>query len=346
MGPWSRSSRSPTIAARCAASVRSSAACSSQSCVSGPAHLLDLCGKRGIPRKLVDALDRECVRQRPQGRGRRRLREARPVPWPPRRATHRRRRRRHAVLLLAQLRQQRAHAAWVVHRRAQPATSTGRRSAGSLHGEARERGERGAPQAAARAGRRAPAAPHEGSRCAGHARCDGRLCVVRARQRAQGRAGARGRAQRGTCASLHQHAAQLYPPPRAVDYDSDDMDALRNGPPPAPRAAPAGDIESQVDAELAALRAPSREHVLALDTDTECCAYRRLTQCASSRAPRRPTRRASCGACSKRPQTAVRRAAALCSDSRLCARCATQTPSRSVPRRRARCAPPFRRTGH
>lgn len=55
------------------------------------------------------------------------------------------------------------------------------------------------------------------------------------------------------------------------------MDALRNGPPPAPRAAPTDDIESQVHAELAALRAPSRAHVVALDTDTECCAYRSLT---------------------------------------------------------------------
>lgn len=56
------------------------------------------------------------------------------------------------------------------------------------------------------------------------------------------------------------------------------MDALRNGPPPLSRAAPSSDdIESQVHAELAALRAPSREHVVALNTDTECCAYRRLT---------------------------------------------------------------------
>ncbi|WFD20637.1 hypothetical protein MCAP1_002886 [Malassezia caprae] len=70
--------------------------------------------------------------------------------------------------------------------------------------------------------------------------------------------------------ALSEHAAQLYPPGVA---DDDDMDALRNGPPPAPRAAPVDDIESQVHAELAALRAPSREHVVALDTDTECLCF-------------------------------------------------------------------------
>lgn len=66
----------------------------------------------------------------------------------------------------------------------------------------------------------------------------------------------------------------MYPP-----EDSDDMDALRNGPAPAPTAAPArgalatDDIEAQVAAELTALQTPAAApgRVRALDTDTECC---------------------------------------------------------------------------
>lgn len=70
-----------------------------------------------------------------------------------------------------------------------------------------------------------------------------------------------------------QYAAQMYPPMSENGQDDDDMDALRNGPPPPPAAStPTDDIEAQVHAELAALRAPARNaHVLPLDTDTECC---------------------------------------------------------------------------
>ncbi|WFD24309.1 hypothetical protein MEQU1_003008 [Malassezia equina] len=73
---------------------------------------------------------------------------------------------------------------------------------------------------------------------------------------------------------LNEHAAHIYPSTVTAAADEDDMDALRNGPPPPSRAAPpSDDIESQVHAELAALRAPSREHVVALDTDTECLCF-------------------------------------------------------------------------
>ncbi|WFD28389.1 hypothetical protein MNAN1_003399 [Malassezia nana] len=74
---------------------------------------------------------------------------------------------------------------------------------------------------------------------------------------------------------LNEYAAQVYPPLSKNAQEDDDMDALRNGPPPPPaKSTPTDDIEAQVHAELAALRAPARTaHVLPLDTDTECLCF-------------------------------------------------------------------------
>lgn len=107
-----------------------------------------------------------------------------------------------------------ARAAWpaaLAPRRGRPCVPKATSTVCLLHVEARKRGTRGAPEAAARGWRHTPAAPHQGSRRVGHAERNGHLCVMRARQRAQGRAGARRCAERGSSAHSHSMPRSCIP---------------------------------------------------------------------------------------------------------------------------------------
>ncbi|WFD33110.1 hypothetical protein MSPP1_004167 [Malassezia sp. CBS 17886] len=78
---------------------------------------------------------------------------------------------------------------------------------------------------------------------------------------------------------LEEYADALYAnAPAHGTHDEDDMDALRNGPPPV-RARPAADdgIEAQMRRELAELQKSTSSRIVPLETDTECLCY---LQCA------------------------------------------------------------------
>ena len=77
-------------------------------------------------------------------------------------------------------------------------------------------------------------------------------------------------------AILADHADVLYKDVPLVSADEDDMDALRNGPPPPVRTrepARADDIEAQISGELRELAEPSAPRFTVLDTETECLCY-------------------------------------------------------------------------
>lgn len=78
---------------------------------------------------------------------------------------------------------------------------------------------------------------------------------------------------------MDEHCHAWYGDAASADV-VDDMDALRNGPASsAPAAPPSGDIEAQIQGELAALRTPRArtKHLVALETDTECLCFIQCT---------------------------------------------------------------------